>query len=82
MNGCEHYKVGQGQSGASDSQPVSMFRYLYNAKFTLHDFSPKLGEDFFFCKAIYKQGAYILALGIYRPWSLHNDEEGASFFFL
>ncbi len=51
MNGCEHYKVGQGQSSASDSQLVSMFRYLYNAKFTLHDFSPKLGEDFFFLQS-------------------------------
>ncbi len=33
MNGCEHYKVGQFQRrkeqfGASDSQPVSTFRYV------------------------------------------------------
>ncbi len=39
MNGSEHYKVGQipmlqGQSGASDSQPVSTFRYLMNLLLT------------------------------------------------
>ncbi len=40
MNGWEHYKVGatptsQGQSGASDSQPASSFRYLKNLLLTI-----------------------------------------------